>query len=371
MSAQLADSRIEWEFDQHKREGTLAALPGLLAWGQSSVLQLACDTHMRWAYQRLYIAARVTNSDLFNLVLALPKDNQQRLLLAPIVHNLLMRELDDQVADKLRAFALVEHRLVDRECGEYGWTARGDRYLPRGTRDLDTTVTAVDDEEYCAPMIGRIVIDSRCPHYAGFCAPEAGEPLGHSEEEVASIASHIEKALARIETTSSFAAALVKECAQVISLNRSEEIGSRTMSISMPHIIGRIGFLNAHFNGWSLLRCMDSLVHESIHSCIYKLELAMPLYLDWNAACELKGISPWTGRKLDLHSYVHACLVWYGLRKFWGEYGPISEESRWHETRALKGFLDGNPLAKLGKEARDNIRPDVQETIARLALDVD
>jgi hypothetical protein len=28
-------------------------------------------------------------------------------------------------------------------------------------------------------------------------------------------------------------------------------------------------------------------------------------------------VSPWSGRTLHIHSFLHACFVWFGLSRFW------------------------------------------------------
>ena len=86
----------------------------------------------------------------------------------------------------------------------------------------------------------------------------------------------------------------------------------------------------------------DSLVHEAIHSFIYVVEEEQPFIPDRAAAETVKLISPWSGRALELHAFLHACFVWFGMWQFWrralgsGVF-PEARARRWM-ARSRAGF---------------------------------
>ena len=65
------------------------------------------------------------------------------------------------------------------------------------------------------------------------------------------------------------------------------------------------------------LRLAETLVHEAVHSCLYEIERRDPAF-----RAQVRGhddatvVSPWTGRVLPYHSFVHAIFVWYGVLSF-------------------------------------------------------
>jgi hypothetical protein len=97
---------------------------------------------------------------------------------------------------------------------------------------------------------------------------------------------------------------------------------------------------------------VDALAHEAIHHMIYMAEEAGLDLLTgegWSHDGALQ--SPWTRKFLDIHTFVHACFVWYGLSRFWQQAichgyprgGPIAdwrEGGRRHLAAARSGFSD-------------------------------
>jgi hypothetical protein len=83
-------------------------------------------------------------------------------------------------------------------------------------------------------------------------------------------------------------------------------------------------------------------VHESIHSFLYIIEEKYHFLADRSATGPIKVTSPWTGRVLDLHSFLHACHVWFGLWQFWGRaiHAGVFDESiaRKYHDESRAGF---------------------------------
>ncbi len=69
----------------------IAALPKFLTWTAGiDLLQTACKIYVLWSYDRLRTWSEFADKNLFDVVRALPTQNQQRLLLAPRSFNLLL-----------------------------------------------------------------------------------------------------------------------------------------------------------------------------------------------------------------------------------------------------------------------------------------
>jgi HEXXH motif-containing protein len=177
--------------------------------------------------------------------------------------------------------------------------------------------------------------------------------------------------LDQINRISPTARTAVDALVQVISLVRAPQSKKGTQSFSNKPVIGRMGIANADSDRWSISKIADAIVHETIHALIYKIELTNCLYLDDSIESEpLKIKSPWSGRQLPLHSFVHACFVWFGLWSFW-RLAPAGEpEAAKLKGRAAQGFLSGNPLSCIPDEALERIRPEVRHAIDRMFKEV-
>jgi hypothetical protein len=113
---------------------------------------------------------------------------------------------------------------------------------------------------------------------------------------------------------------------------------------------------------------MDALVHESIHSLLYNVESLEPFYVSANSQVAFTAESPWTGKKLYLHSFVHACFVWFGLWSFWS----VATDSGHCRTLPTDFFRDRSRrgfgvdlLARLGA-GREEVSQHVLQAIARM-----
>ena len=127
-----------------------------------------------------------------------------------------------------------------------------------------------------------------------------------------------------------------------------------------------MGLFNLHSEASNVYKISNAIVHESIHSLIYKLELHEDLYADQNAAHEVMTVSPWTERPLQVHSFVHACFVWYGLLNFWNLTPDAQPAISRLRGRAYRGFEPGSPLLAISPEAREVIAPNVRLVIEEM-----
>src|SRR5262245_17557415 len=113
----------------------IAVLPKFLTWTAGiDLLQTACKIYVHWSYNRLRTWSDYASTNLFDVVRALPKLNQQRLLLAPRSFNLLASSSEPgaEKVDKLKKLIGMEQHLC-LQSSEYqrnDWSALGDYYQP-------------------------------------------------------------------------------------------------------------------------------------------------------------------------------------------------------------------------------------------------
>jgi hypothetical protein len=354
----------------------IAVLPQFLTWtAGTDLLQTACKIYVHCSYNQLRIWSEFTNTNLFDVVRALPKPNQQRLLLAPRTFNLLQSSSEPGVeeVDKLKKLIGMEQYLCcqSSEYPRNGWTALGDYYLPLdlGNRAplADGLLTAWSPHKpFKAPALGHIVLDGYSPYPDTIYSDEIGELATHTAEEIATSRKRLEQSISYISTVSRVAGLTVNASVQVITLACAPNFSAVTGNMSLRSMIGRVGMLNLHSDKWTVCKTSDALVHEAIHSLIYKLELFCDLYTDEVGAQRIEAVSPWTGKTLFLHSFVHACFVWFGLYKFWILADAQDPAVRKYIERACRGFLPGSPLAGISEEAFECIQPDVRLAIEEM-----
>ena len=88
-------------------------------------------------------------------------------------------------------------------------------------------------------------------------------------------------------------------------------------SASTRLALGRPVFRNPHLPDATVADIVDGWVHEAVHGLLDTLELSEPL-VRRGAADDCPSVpSPWTGRALDLDTYVHAMFVWFALWHLW------------------------------------------------------
>jgi hypothetical protein len=105
----------------------------------------------------------------------------------------------------------------------------------------------------------------------------------------------------------------------------------------------------------SLGAIAGGLVHEATHQVLYVLEWAGPFIVEDPDMRAVAVKSGWTGRDLALHSFIHACFVWYSLSNFWGlarsHEAFDAADVKGQLARSLIGFRDENPVARLAPYA--------------------
>jgi hypothetical protein len=113
----------------------------------------------------------------------------------------------------------------------------------------------------------------------------------------------------------------------------------------------------------------DGLVHESIHCAIDHCEFVAPILTVVQTDAAI--ISPWTGRRLDLATFIHASFVWYGLVHFWtlatARHTEPTPGAREMLAIARKGFLAAHPSVLLAPFVA-LLNPEVVRAVGEMQL---
>jgi hypothetical protein len=162
--------------------------------------------------------------------------------------------------------------------------------------------------------------------------------------------------------------AFIESFTAVISF-RVDEARSAPDCGSLSECPGRTIITTAPGGHMELAWILEALVHESIHDALLYLSLLQPI----GDTEKLGGmtVSPWTGRKLSLAAFVHACFVWYGLWNFWQQFASAKASMQaWSKRRqnvAASGFRRDGFLAAVS-DLYGVVRPDILRTIVELDI---
>lgn len=298
----------------------------------------------------------MSSTDLERTFNSLSEASQIRLFTAPAVIAAVRQKTPRNVArirQMLRAELYRESngQIRPKRC----WTALGDALFPAGL---------------VSPRIcGKIVLDSRSP-YSQMPFPGCrGLAARHSEPEIEIIIARLERAISIIGRISEIACESLVTFVRVIAIRRENLDSPGFASSSWPQEAGKLGLTNAHLPDVSMYQIVNALVHESVHNLLYAIESVDPFYHDSDVATAYRLVSPWSGRSLFLHSFIHACFVWFALWSFWGL--PAADKilgeavATRRRSDAMKGFL-GNKLTETVAAAQHALSPAVIHTIDRM-----
>lgn len=115
------------------------------------------------------------------------------------------------------------------------------------------------------------------------------------------------------------------------------------------------------------------LVHESIHQYLHLFEEQLFPFIAADRIQEdmlssRQFPSPWSGNLLDIRSYTHAVLVWFGLVHFWEqfvespfEHAEVSKkQAKTKLDEALFGFLNSTSVLANLEDANEYLSPQYQ-----------
>ena len=286
---------------------------------------------------------------------ALPTARQRALMTAPETIYRLWRLRKEPATSVARLCTFLNAETIrnetqpdaEKEC----WTALGDFYHRGGGRT----------EPVLAPSLANgIPIDFYSPNVTS--AKETTvhhDYLDFTEAERLLVQGRLQDAIDRIKQVSDAAAQMVALYVKVIIPFKVRLGYGSTSERSFP---GRVLLQGTENVGIATIAA--ALVHEAIHQLLYTLEIEGVFVV--REPGELIT-SLWSGRGLELHSFIHACFVWYGLAHFWSfaQGRDVFDEDvvQRELARCRSGFSGRNPIDTLGPAA-GRIRYDVM-SVAR------
>lgn len=336
----------------------IESLPEFLTWNSGSdLLKRTSDFYETWIDRRLYLWEERVGMGQIDRIRALPLSHQRRLRSAPHFFLLLRSKRvpsDDDLA-KMTGFIEVEEYLAGmrQEIAPHCWSALGDYCSDSGTREITS------------PSVRNIVVDLQSSNRHEVLRLEDKVYGDHDPEEQSAILEQLDRGFFVVESTNLTALEMIDSMVSVIMPVKNPTELNGSGSISQRRLIGAMAIVNLVPN-WHAVGIADSLVHEAIHSLIYRMELFFFLHTDDDASLLLKTSSPWTGRELPMRSFVHACFVWFGLWNFWKLCSTPGKNVTKHRTVAQAGFLKGPLEALITNECAENLQPYVKKTISRM-----
>jgi hypothetical protein len=291
-----------------------------------------------------------------------------RVVLAPQTSHRLLWEQPQRLRDTADFFLrslLAEKAKEGRPAAlaEETWTALGDALvLPTGEVVTGPSIEGLMPLDLDSPQVWNA-------DPLGLChARPLWYPLtGYLRE----LALHrLALAQRAIAATSIVVSAFTTLFIKVLVLQKDDEESSFT-AYSAQQYPGRTVIGNPQHQLVDVVHIAEAIVHEAIHALLYMLlqthpwGIEDPLYDD-----KPKVVSPWTGTRLPVSTFLHACFVWYGLLHFWslalGTTAFPLKRTHGRMSRAALGFL-GSPLLELVDEAdRVLVAAPVQMAIQRM-----
>lgn len=156
-------------------------------------------------------------------------------------------------------------------------------------------------------------------------------------------------------------------------------------SNSPQGFVGRVVITNPHLPVVDDVMIVEAVVHEATHAFVGMSEAIGLSGLDDDEAWLLDNgpydgvsrvVSPWTGRPLDIPTYLHACFVWWALLNLWTTLSGTADfderRVRSRMLRSARGFMGGALVDEL-RPHRSIVAPallDVLEELSRVVDDL-
>jgi hypothetical protein len=352
----------------------LHELPALLSWAAGGeLLPKIAEFHLLWTEKRLYSWSQHAKRDLMPRVSRLAPLRRERFLRAPALATLLRSSAlpGEGHIQRIEDWLAIEEYLSERHHSApvSGWTAANDFQIE--SNGEATATKARNTVLQFAPGAQATIFDTESPTTgSGWIMKEMGSLVLYDDQERSAATELMENSRLRIAAFDPAVGALVACALGSIESGKSPSQQALFASQSARRNIGLATLFNLHCGLSPVDQVVDALVHESIHSMLYKLELIHPFYTDQNAALYTKVASPWTGRILELHSFVHACFVWYGLLMLWSRASEPSSFGQQAKERARRGFLAAPLREAVAGEPAQAIHPEVYGVLERLFQEV-
>jgi hypothetical protein len=331
-------------------EHALAQLPTLLTFTSGSGLvallqrEWLIESRQQVAGALDAVAERGAATRLRERLRALPSDVADAIVTAPHVQYMLRHH--PRLA---YALAFLDQGL-DAEAASRGaanprgtglWSVLGDRYYPpdwpgRGTPAAEWSRSSAFE----APRLSNgVPIDFISPLTRGALPEIPGDdvPLTASDRDVA--LDKIECAVRTLARVVPDAARFIAALSRVIVV-RTDSEPTAFSSASTALCLGRPVLRNCSKPDATPEWIADGLVHETVHCVIDLIEIHQPMIRD-TAARPTTVRSGWTGRQLDLDTYLQACFVWFALWNVWSAAGRADAFDPAQVARLIKRAARG------------------------------
>ncbi len=336
------------------------------------------------------ILARLQNGQELNQKYkSLSKNASDRIINAPETFYTVLRQINFSKEQPEDYFLSYISDAINIELSNEGaeisfdqpaWSAQGDIYVPAGVWNLNTLPHTNSqynpDQVFFSKKIHNIIIDSSSPRIVRMSESEKNEgflseTLNYaSPEEIDIVLPKIEQALDILKSTSKVVYFII--VSNIKSIYIVSDKRDCFNAISRGAEIGRVALHNAHRADVDVPLIMNSLLHEAIHSFLFSFEQSTPIINHAIYKDERLVPSPWTGCPLTVHTYLHACCVWWGLVNLWNSVvdqlpEDIKPGARQLLSTAQKGFQTGKVLSNL-LPYKDQVSPDVFSLMEKIPM---
>ena len=272
---------------------------------------------------------------------------------------------EESFVNFIRSSIAAERHRTDQEAVDRGvWAPLGDYYC------------APNSAAYHSPVIhNHFIVDCRSPFRRrpfeevgahGGLPTNINDPPSNDDDQLVVLV--LDRAVSKLQAANLSTYHCVKSLIKVI-LIRGLNVRPGFTSVSARPYVGGTVLINPMTTGVTDCNLVTALIHEAIHNLLYRIENRFPLTDPIEAGYRIFVPSPWSGKRLRLSAYIHACYVYYALAMFWRqpavrEYFDTEGSNRQQEL-AEKGFENRLYLDVLAG-CWDNVQPYVADELLAL-----
>ncbi len=311
-------------------------------------------------------------------------DSQKRVMEAPDTYNQLTKvlrreqnEFEGYISNAIRAERAWAGQLTT---AQPTWACDGSFLVDCSGRARFDSNGWRSGGGFLAPRLGGAVpLDHHSPFarkpmpVAEFRTVKYGNALPFQPEEETAVYSKINAAYSTVEKCHPIAAAFITRYAKAVIVRKGNTSKGTFQSASRNAFIGQIVLLNAHELHVDTEYIAESLIHESIHSLLWRAEILQHFLLDPKIPMGTVR-SSWSGEEIYYYTLLQACFVWAGIYWFWREMMAANATfsmPRMVELseRARRGFLTSQYRQSLAK-GRANLQPHVWEVFLQIQSEI-
>lgn len=344
----------------------------VLAWNSFDVTSLVtkqvCRNHLEYRVSALN-KLRTDNDKIENVIISkinrLDDAEFMRIINSPRMNFFLQQSLSGR-QEWLTEFLLQSYSAENsRKCGTLPkhpcWSALGDFF------------STSDRIEYNPKgLFGEIFLDDRSPfghNPIKNAAPKDFTATYRVNRPSFDVTKKVNSALVAMAKTNPLAFDFCRSVLQTVLLRKMSQRDFGYTSVSARPFVGRATLVNAESNKVDSARLCSSIIHESVHNYLYRIEQFGYFVSNLDQGINTTVLSPWTGNPIRLLTYIHACFVYFALTKFW-QYKSAQDNFGGKPTIlqlnfSTRGFEEKLYLKRLEIHA-SHIDPAIYEQLERL-----